>query len=307
MRPAASGPEKAKPDTSTAANSGLFERLLTGGLRLIASVIGLVMTPLQRVLGVQKMGYVFVLPNLLIFGVFVLFPMLLNFTYATTGGTNLYLENRPFVGVENFEQLLDCDNYLNPNSCDEDIFWRATFNTIVFVAFQVSGMVFLALVTALVLNQAIIARGFFRSVFFYPVLLSPVVVAFIWRWILRSEGLLDALVLGIGFEPAPWLLNTNWATFWVIVVSIWAQMGFYTLILLAGLQSIPGNLYEAAEIDGANRWDSFRYVTATISPTRTRSAGRPTRAASPHRTSTSTAATTSSWSTATATSRTTTR
>ena len=146
-------------------------------LQLLVTVIDGVLKPIQMRIGIDKMGYVFVLPNLLIFGIFVLFPMLLNFYYAMTGGTKLFPADRPFVGLENFATLFDCENFTQPNSCQEDLFWRGIFNTIQFVIFQVSGIVLFSLITALVLNQKIVARGFFRSVFFYPVLLSPVVVA----------------------------------------------------------------------------------------------------------------------------------
>jgi alpha-1,4-digalacturonate transport system permease protein len=120
------------------------------------------------------------------------------------------------------------------------------------------------MVTALVLNSNIKGRGFFRSVFFYPVLLSPVVVALIWKWILQREGVLNAIITGLGGEKILFLLNPTWATGWVIFVSIWAQMGFYTLILLAGLQAIPAELYEAGEMDGAGRWKSFRFITLPL-------------------------------------------
>jgi alpha-1,4-digalacturonate transport system permease protein len=109
-----------------------------------------------------------------------------------------------------------------------------------------------------------IARGFFRSVFFYPVLLSPVVVALIWKWILQENGLLNAALVGLGNEKISFLTNAEWARFWVIFISIWAQMGFFTLILLAGLQSIPHELYEAASIDGADNWQSFWGVTLPL-------------------------------------------
>lgn len=219
---------------------------------------------LQRWIGVNNMAYFFLLPNLLIFGIFVLFPMLLNFYYAMTGGTNLFPQERPFVGLDNFATLFDCGNFFDPNTCNQDRFWRAVFNTSTFVVFQVIGMVLVSLVTALALNRKIKARGFFRSVFFYPVLLSPVVVALIWKWILQREGLLNAMMVGIGLEPVQWLLTPVWAKFWTIFISIWAYMGFYTLILLAGLQSIPADLYEAGEIDGTNGWQAFRFITLPL-------------------------------------------
>ena len=227
-------------------------------------LVGLVLEPLQRLIGVRRMPWVFLLPNLVIFGMFILFPMVLNVFYSTTGGTNLFPQDRPYVGADNYERLFDCDNFLEPNSCAEDRFWRAVRNTGIFVLGQVGGMVILSLLTAIVLNQKIVARGFFRSVFFYPVLLSPVVVALIWKWILQRDGVLNAVLVNLGMEPIQFLLNGNWAMSWVIVVSIWAHMGFYTLILLAGLQAIPAELYDAAAIDGANTVQGFRNVTLPL-------------------------------------------
>ncbi|MDP1575137.1 MAG: sugar ABC transporter permease, partial [Cypionkella sp.] len=117
------------------------------------------------------------------------------------------------------------------------------------------------LVTALVLNRKIIGRGFWRGVFFYPVLLSPVVVALIWKWLLQSQGVFNAALVAVGSEPIDWLTTASWAFFWTVFVSIWAHMGFYTLILLAGLQAIPKDLYEAAEMDGASVLSRFFYLT----------------------------------------------
>ncbi|MBK8795781.1 sugar ABC transporter permease [Caldilinea sp.] len=230
----------------------------------LMSVIGWVAEPLQRWVSMKNMAYFFVLPNLIIFGVFVLFPMLLNIYYAFTGGTALFPQDRPFVGGQNFQQIFTCTNFLDPNSCREDRFWRGLYNTVFYVIFQVGGMVALSMLTAVVLNRSIRGRGFFRSVFFYPVLLSPVVIALIWKWILQRDGLLNALLVTLGMERVVFFLNANWAVFWVIFISIWAQMGFYTLILLAGLQSIPHDMYEAADMDGASRVQSFRGITLPL-------------------------------------------
>ncbi|MDX1996050.1 MAG: sugar ABC transporter permease [bacterium] len=240
----------------TGLGSGLFNAVL--------SLFDMVMLPLQRLVGVRGMAYVFVLPNLLIFGIFILLPMLLNFYYAFTGGTNIFPQDRTFVGAQNFETLLDCGNILNPNSCRQDYFWIALYNTALFVATQVGFMVLFSLLTALALNRKIAGRGFFRSVFFYPVLLSPVVVALIWKWILQENGVLNAVLVAFGAEPQEFLGSTGWARTWMVVISVWAQMGFYTLILLAGLQAIPAELYEASAIDGANAWKDFRFVTLPL-------------------------------------------
>lgn len=239
-------------------------RALSALFALVMNALDLVLEPLQRLVGLRGMAWVFLVPNLAIFGIFVLFPMLLNFYYALTGGIKLFPQDRPFVGMQNFQQLFDCGNFLDPNSCVEDTFWHAVHNAVIFVAFQVAAVVLFSLVTALILNRARILRGFFRSVFFYPVLLSPVVVALIWKWILQRDGLLNALVLALGGDRVAFLLNANWAMFWVIFISTWAHMGFYTLILLAGLQAIPNELYEAGSIDGAGPWNSFRFITMPL-------------------------------------------
>jgi alpha-1,4-digalacturonate transport system permease protein len=231
---------------------------------LAISLLDLIFGTLQRFLGVRGMPYIFVLPNLLIFGIFILFPMLLNFVYAFTGGVSFKPFERPWVDTANFERLFDCSNYLDPNSCGEDLFWRAVYNTAGYVVLQVALMVLFALITALILNRKIKARGFFRSVFFYPVLLSPIVVALIWKWILQENGLINGILSSLGYNKIPFLVNADWARALVILVSVWAFMGFYTLILLAGLQSIPADLYEASSIDGANAWQSFSKITLPL-------------------------------------------
>jgi len=239
-------------------------RAAFGVFAVVMTVIGWVIEPIQRLIGVRRMPWVFLLPNLAIFGVFILFPMVMNFYYAFTGGTALYPLERPFVGTQNFEQIYACGNYLNPATCNEDLFWRAVWNSFTFVAFHVAGLVFFALITALVLNARIVARGFFRSVYFYPVLLSPVVVGLIWKWILQRDGVLNGILVSLGFDRTLFLLNADWSMFWIIVVTIWANMGFHTLILLAGLQSIPKELYDAGSIDGTGPLQSFWHITLPL-------------------------------------------
>lgn len=96
----------------------------------------------------KNMAYFFVLPNLLIFGIFVLFPMLLNIYYSFTGGSNLFPQDRPFVGGQNYQQIFSCANFLDPNTCREDRFWRGFYNTIFYVIFQVGGILAFSMLTA---------------------------------------------------------------------------------------------------------------------------------------------------------------
>jgi ABC-type sugar transport system permease subunit len=296
---------------------------------------------IQRHIGAHRMAYIFLLPNLIVFGLFSFWPMLLNFYIAFTGGQSVLLAERPFVGLENFRELLDCGSWLDPKTCPVAgfSFWTGIWNTLFFALVQVPIMIVVALVTALVLNRDIAARGFWRAVYFYPVMLSPVVVAVIWDWVLKRRGILNALlddavegwnafivnpygamliafVLGaliaailrgvtpdawrrrmrspleIGlllalvaaamalfgapprfaflalpdYRPINWLIDvrSGWPMFWVIFVYTWGHLGFYMLILLAGLQAIPRDLYEAAEMDGTSKSRQFWRITLPL-------------------------------------------
>jgi alpha-1,4-digalacturonate transport system permease protein len=216
----------------------------------------------ERIIGHRRMPYFFVLPNMLIFVTFIAIPLILNFYFALTTGNSILPQNRQFVGLANYERIFSCGNIFEPITCREDVFWRAVFNTITFVIFEVPATIIIAMMIALALNREIALRGFFRSAFFYPVLLSPVVVALIWKWMLQERGGLLNTIIGLfGGQPISFLLSPQWMMFWIIFVSVWANVGFYALILLAGLQSIPPSLYEAAKIDGANEVQSFRKIT----------------------------------------------
>jgi len=232
--------------------------------RVVFGVFEAPMRVLQRLLGVPRIGWAFVAPNLAVLGLFTFLPIAINFHYALTGGAQLYPTERPFVGGENFAILFECTNHFDPSTCRKDLFWRAVYNTGSFAMLQVALMVLFSLITALVLNRKILGRGFFRGVFFYPVLLSPVVVALIWKWILQREGVLNALVQSAGGTGIEWLNVSGWAFSWTVFVSIWAHMGFYTLILLAGLQAIPADLYEAAQMDHASPWRRFSRITLPL-------------------------------------------
>lgn len=210
----------------------------------------------QRRLKPRFAPYLFLLPNLLIFGIFILFPALYNFALSLFTGTSLTAEN--FAKASNYETLFK-----------DDLFWRSVQNTFYFVSMEVVTTVLLSLAIALLLNRRLKFRAFFRSAFFYPVLLSPVVIALIWKWVLQHQyGVLNAALAGFGMGKIPWLLNSQWAMFWAIAITIWSSVGFYALILLAGLQSIPSVLYEASAIDGANdRAQFFNITLPMLAPT----------------------------------------
>lgn len=243
-----------------AALGGLARPVVTFVMRLLDPP----MTALQRVIGARRMPYVFLLPNFTFFGLFVFLPIAINVVFSVTGGPALFPSERPYVGAEQYAYLFECGSYLDPNSCREDHFWRGVANTAMFVVFQVTAMVLFSLVTALVLNLKIRGRGFFRAVYFFPVMLSPVVVALIWKWILQRDGVLNAAITSLGGQKILFFVDPSWAMFWAVFVSVWAHMGFYTLILLAGLQAIPADLYEAAEMDATPRWRVLLRITLPL-------------------------------------------
>ena len=239
--------------TALGAVLGTVLRLADGPMRL-----------LQRLIGERRMAYVFLLPNLAFFSLFVFVPLAIDLVYSFTGGESLFPSQRPYVGTDQYAYLFDCGSFLDPASCRVDHFWRGVANTLRFTVFQLVSMVTFSLVTALVLNMRMRGRGFFRAVYFFPVLLSPVVVALVWKWILQRDGLLNAGLTTIGGQKILFFVDPGWAMFWSVFVSVWAHMGFYTLILLAGLQAIPADLYEASQMDATPRWRVFWRITLPL-------------------------------------------
>ncbi|MCT2178388.1 sugar ABC transporter permease [Brachybacterium muris] len=193
--------------------------------------------------------YLFLLPNMVIFGLFTIWPAISGFNISLYSSRN----GRTFewAGTGNFERIFS-----------DAEFYQALFNTIVFVLAFVGLGVCIAVVLAVLLNAQGFGKSFFRSMFFLPVLLSPVVVGIVWRWLLeRNGGLVNEALGAIGIPAVPWLVDPQLAMVSVIAVSLWTNVGFYTMILLAGLQSIDPNLYEAASLDGASHLQQFRSIT----------------------------------------------
>ncbi|WP_371929884.1 carbohydrate ABC transporter permease [Bradyrhizobium sp. CCGUVB1N3] len=249
----------------------VLARLRRAGEAALGAVFGTLlrfvdrpMRLLQQLIGERRMAYVFLLPNLVFFSLFVFVPLAIDLVFSFTGGESLFPSQRPYVGTDQYAYLFDCGSFFDPASCRVDHFWRGVANTVRFTIFQLVSMVTFSLVTALVLNMRIRGRGFFRAVYFFPVLLSPVVVALVWKWILQRDGLLNGGLTMIGGQKILFFVDPGWAMFWSVFVSVWAHMGFYTLILLAGLQAIPADLYEAAQMDATPRWRVFWRVTLPL-------------------------------------------
>ena len=210
-------PTGIEPQSAPAASLlGSLRRAGGTALSAVFSVLRLADGPMrltQRLIGERRMAYVFLLPNLAFFSLFVFVPLAIDLVYSFTGGESLFPSQRPYVGTDQYAYLFDCGSFFDPASCWVDHFWRGVANTLRFTVFQLVSMVTFSLVTALVLNMRIRGRGFFRAVYFFPVLLSPVVVALVWKWILQRDGLLNAALTTIGGQKILFFVDPSWAMF----------------------------------------------------------------------------------------------
>jgi ABC-type sugar transport systems, permease components len=198
----------------------------------------------------------FLLPNLLGFLCLTAIPVIASFALSFFDWK--LLDKPAFVGIANFAELLK-----------DDLFWKSTVNTAVFVFVKVPLSILFALLLAIVLNRKLIGRDLFRTIAFLPVICSSVSIALIWQPLFdQTSGLLNVIVCFFGGKPVPWLSSTKWAMPSVIGVAIWKEVGYAMVIFLAGLQGIPRTYYEAARVDGSNVFQEFWHITVPlISPT----------------------------------------
>ena len=159
-----------------------------------------------------------------------------------------------FVGASNYARMLS-----------DAEFWRTLRNTVSFLVGYVPLVITAGLLVAVLLNARIPFMAFFRATYFLPVVTSWVAVALIWRWLFNpAYGVVNTVLGAIGVSGPAWLFDPNWAMPAVILTSVWKDTGFVMVILLAGLQNIPREYYEAASIDGANALDGLRFITIPL-------------------------------------------
>jgi multiple sugar transport system permease protein len=202
-----------------------------------------------------RAAYGFLAPALLPIIAFFFLPVAASFFLSLTD-FDIYavasLRHLAWAGADNYRWLLH-----------DPVFWLALRNTLYFVLVAGPLSVALSLGAALLITAGVTrAAGFFRTVFFVPVVTTLVAVAVVWRYIYHPRyGLLNHGLSLIGVGPIDWLGDPRWAMPAIILMAIWKNFGFNMVILAAGLQSIPERLYEAARIDGAGSWQQFRHVT----------------------------------------------
>ncbi|WP_405087586.1 carbohydrate ABC transporter permease [Microbispora sp. NBC_01389] len=195
-------------------------------------------------------GWSFILPNFLGFALFTLIPMLAAFALAFLKWDSY---NTPeWVGLENFRRLLRDEN-----------FYVALRNTLYYAVGHIPLTLAAALGLAVALDRKLRGVQFFRTAAFFPYITSLVAVAVVWNMLFNpTAGPVNQLLHALGVDDPPrWVASTDWAMPAVIVTSVWRDMGYYMVLFLAGLQTIPKEYYEAARVDGANAWERFWRIT----------------------------------------------
>jgi multiple sugar transport system permease protein len=195
-------------------------------------------------------------------GTFFVLPALAAFALSLTD-FDLYTLAGPgalrFIGLHNYGRL-----------AHDPLFWRALANTAYFVLVGGPLSVATSLAAALALNAKVVRwQGFFRTAYFAPVVTTLVAVAIVWRYLYDPRyGLLDAGLSAIGLPRIDWLGDPRWAMPALVLMTVWKNFGYNMIVFIAGLQAVPGDLYDAARVDGATAWQRFRFVTLpSLAPT----------------------------------------
>lgn len=199
-------------------------------------------------------AYTFLGPALLLLLLFLIIPAIMSVYYAFTDYYLLTPDMRKFVGLDNFINLFK-----------DPIFLKSLVNTLKFVVWVIPLQIGAALGLALLLNKQRKANTFFKVAYFSPVVMSLVVISVLWLYLLNpNEGIINNLLTYFGISAQPFLTSPKQAMFTIVFVSAWQGAGFQMLIFLAGLQNIPGDVYEAAQLDGMNKWQRFIYITLPL-------------------------------------------
>ena len=203
-------------------------------------------------------GYLFILPTFIGFTLFILYPIVESVRISFMDFS--IIGDSEYIGLENY---IDISN---------DRRMRTTYgNTVVFTIFAVFFNAGVGLLLAVMLNRRmpVLVRNLYRSIFFFPLLVAHTYVAVIWRFLYQQDtGVLNYYLGQLGIKAIPWLSNSSWAMAAIIILDVWKNTGFAMLVFLAGLQNIPREFYESAQLDGANEVQIFRRITIPLlSPT----------------------------------------
>ena len=204
----------------------------------------------------KLLPYWLVAPYVVHMLVFVAFPVV--FSVALTFHRWNIISPMEFIGPDNYVRLFK-----------DRLFWQALFNTFRFLLVHIPLQIGIALGLAELLNRTLRGASFFRAAFFLPVIVSGVVVTILWQQLLSfNSGMLNRLIAGIGLPRVAWLDDPAVAMYSIAIMATWKNVGLYVILFLVGLQTVPPQYYEAADLEGATSWQKFRYITLPmINPT----------------------------------------
>ena len=201
----------------------------------------------------QVTAFLFLLPALLIFTIFVLWPIAQSARYSFYDWDGIQ-PMTDYVGLENYKAL-----------ADDPVFWRALQHNIIVVVWSVCTQIPLGIALALLLTRGLRGSVIFRTLYFAPMVLSEVIVGVVWRWIYHPRfGMANALMEKLGLEAQCWLGDEQLTLICILIATTWRYLGFYIVIFIAAIQGIPDELYESASIDGASGWQQHRCITLPL-------------------------------------------
>jgi multiple sugar transport system permease protein len=198
-------------------------------------------------------GYLFAGPAITLIIVFSLVSIAISL-YVSFFQYDVISEVKPFLGLGNYQEALFRD----------ELFWTALKNTTSYVIGVVPGITIFAFLLALAGHKVKMGKSFFRTIYFLPSITPTVAMALVWVWLYNPEGMINQILRVMGIQGPNWLMDFKLAMPSVIIMSIWQNIGYYTVIYLAGLADIPLEFYDAARVDGANWWQEILYVTIPL-------------------------------------------
>jgi len=202
----------------------------------------------------QKISFLFVAPAVLLFVIFVVGPLFASFYWSFTEFNGL--QPAKWVGLQNYKNIF----FNDPR------FWKSVRNTIFYTVGVIPPGIVLSLLLAVAVDRRIRFKGTFQTIYFIPSITSIIALSVIWKWLFAGEkyGLINYFLILLGLKPVDWLMSPFWTLPAIMIMSIWAGVGYNMILFLAGLQTIPAAIYEAADIDGANVWDKFWNITLPL-------------------------------------------
>jgi multiple sugar transport system permease protein len=198
-------------------------------------------------------GYLFMMPALLVIGTFVVLPVLFAVFLSLHKVRLLGGIEYQFIGFRNYARL-----------AEDDLIWTALGNTAQYVATVVPAQTLLALLLAVTLNAGVRGKNLWRIIFFLPTITSSTVLTLIFMWVYNTNGLLNSFLQAVSLPTYNWLGDPAVALKGIMLMNIWSTAPFFMVIYLAALQDIPRSLYEAAQVDGANAWEQFLFITLPL-------------------------------------------